>query len=258
MPFVEDHTQLSIKSILLDTHASESSQASVRYVLGLAQRYGSTVSLADVTSAAAICQIAESRQADLLVIGADKLQLRNPDARPTIEEILRTAPCPVLIIGPEVTHREHAKLVLERIAYVTDFSTSSLDALPYTLALAQDNDAQLTLVHIAQETTTGPFHYGDSRRVAFRKRLESLIPARSGLLAESEFVVGNGGRMEGLVRVAVNLNASLIVVSARGTPAKTSAPMLWPIVGQVVWRAPCPALIVRADRLNLLGRRRHE
>lgn len=258
MPFVEDQTHLSIKNILLDAQVSEFSQAIVPCVLGLAQRYGSTMSLANLTSAAAICEIAQSRQADLLVIGTDKLQLRNPDAGSTIEEILRTAPCPVLIIGPEVTHREHAKFVLERIAYVTDFSTSSLDALPYALALALDNDAKLTLVHIAQETTTGPFHYGDSRSVAFRKRLESLIPATGTLLAESEFVVGNGDRTEGLVRVAVNLNASLIVVSARGTPAKTSAPMLWPIVGQVVWRAPCPVLIVRADRLNILGRRRHE
>jgi nucleotide-binding universal stress UspA family protein len=119
--------------------------------------------------------------------------------------------------------------------------------LPYALALAQDNDAQFTLVHVAEETTMGPSYCGNSRTVAFRKRLENLIPARIGVLGKSEFVVGTGDRAGGLVRITANLNASLIVMSTRRTPARASVRMLWPIGDQVVCRAHCPVLIVRGS-----------
>jgi nucleotide-binding universal stress UspA family protein len=152
-------------------------------------------------------------------------------------------PCPVLIIGPNVTQAELAKGGLERIVYVTDFSTSSLDALPYALTLAPDNGAQLALVHVAEETTMGLSYYGDSRSVVFRKRLENLVPVRSGFL--SEFVIGEGDRVEGLLRVTANLNASLIVMSAREISAEASAPVLGLVAGQVVCRAHCPVLMVR-------------
>jgi nucleotide-binding universal stress UspA family protein len=238
---MEEQTHLSIKNILL---ATEPSEGILSYVAGLAQRYGSSISLADAISSETICEIVRNRQVDLVVIGVHGEKLRF-NLGSTAEEILRMVPCPVLIIGPKVTQTELAKGGLERIVYVTDFSTSSLEALPYTVALAQDNGAQLTFVHVAEETTMGPFYYGDSRSVAFRKRLESIVPARSGFLCESEFVVGNGDQAEGLVRVAANLNASLIVMSVRGTPAGASARVLRPPDGQVICRAHCPVLMVR-------------
>jgi nucleotide-binding universal stress UspA family protein len=150
-------------------------------------------------------------------------------------------PCPVLIIGPNVTQMELAKGDLERIVYVTDYTTSSLDGLPYALALAQDHDAQVKFVHVSAETTMRPFHFGNSRIVAFRKRLESLVASGKGLLQESESVVQEGDRAEALVRIACNLHAGLIVMSVRGN----QAPLLWPIASQVVCRAPCPVLTVR-------------
>jgi len=244
MPCLAEEMRLCIKNILLSADVSESSQAILSYVVGLAQRYSASLSSAGMISPAAICEIVRNRQIDLVVIGMHDQVARKFNIGSTVVEILRTVPCPVLIIGPKVTHAELAKRALERIIYVTDFSTSSLDALPYTVALAQGNEAQLTFVHLAEETTMGPFYYGNSRSVAFRKRLESLIPTSSGFLGESEFVVGNGDRAEGLARVAANLNANLIVMSVRGTSAKACVRVLWPIGSRVVCRAHCPVLTV--------------
>ena len=106
--------------------------------------------------------------------------------------------------------------------YVTNFTASSLDGVPYALALAQDHDAELKFVHVAEESPMRPFHFGNSRIVAFRKQLESLVASGNGLLQGSEFVVQEGDRAEGLVRIAANLHANLIVMSARGIPGKTS------------------------------------
>lgn len=243
MPCVEEQTRLSIKNILLATVFSEPSPEILSYAVGLARRYGSTMSLTGAASPRAICEIIRNRQVDLVVIGAHAPGLRKSGLDSVADEILHTVPCPVLTIGPNVTQMELAKGDLERIVYVTDYTTSSLDGLPYALALAQDHDAQVKFVHVSAETTMRPFHFGNSRIVAFRKRLESLVASGKSLLQESESVVQEGDRAEGLVRIASKLHASLIVMSARGN----QAPLLWPIASQVVCRAPCPVLTVRGS-----------
>ena len=243
MPYVEEQPRLSIKKILLATNSSESWEAILAYVAGLARQSGASISLADVTSAEVICAIVSNREVDLVVVATSR-SWRKLGTPSTAEDILTMMPCPVLIIGPEVTYTQLAKKALERIVYVTDFSISSLEALPYAVALAQDHETQLALVHVAEETMMGPFHYGDSRTVAFQKRLDSLLGSAPGFFAKSEFVVGYGDRAEGLVRVAATLNASLIVTSVRGTPAGAAARVLRPIDGRVVRRAPCPVLMV--------------
>jgi len=240
---VQEQARLSIKNILLATKPSQSSEAILAYVVGLSRRYGASISLADVTSAEVICAIVSNREVDLVVVARGQ-RLRELGTPSIAEDILPMVPCPVLIIGPAVTYTELARKALERIVYVTDFSISSLAALPYAVALAQDNEAQLALVHVAEETTMGPFHYGDSRTVIFRKRLDSLLGSTPGFFGKSEFVVGYGDRAKRLVRVAANLNASLIVMSVRGTPAAAAARVLPPIDGRVACRASCPVLMV--------------
>jgi len=247
VPCVEEQTRLSIRNILLATVFSEPSPEILSYAVGFARRYGSTMSLTGAVSPRAICEIIRNRQVDLVVIGTHAQELRKSDLDSAAEEILHTVPCPMLIIGPKVTHMELAKVDLERIVYVTDFTTSSLDGLPYALALAQDHDAQVKFVHVSEETTVGPFHFGNSRIVAFRKRFESLVASGKGLLQESESVVQEGDRAEGLVRIAASLHASLIVMSVRGNQTQP----LWPIAGQVICRAHCPVLTVGALSLNI-------
>ncbi len=245
VPFIEEETRLSIKNILLATVFTEPWEAILCYAVGLARRYGSKMSLTGAASAAAICKIIEKGQADLVVIGTQAQDERKSDLDMAVGEILRTVPCPMLIIGPRVTPVELAKGEFEQIVYITDYSVSSLDGLSYALALCQDHGAQLRFVHVSEGPTMGPFHFGNSRIVAFRKRLESLIESVEGRPRESEFAVQEGDRVEGLVTIAANLHASLIVMSARGVPEKTAPALMWPIATQVVCRAHCPVLIAR-------------
>ncbi len=91
----------------------------------------------------------------------------------------------------------------------------------------------------------GSFHFGNSRIVAFRKRLESLLGSVAGPLLESEFAVQEGDRVEGLVTIAANLHASLIVMSVRGVSGRATPALVWPIATQVVCRAHCPVLMAR-------------
>jgi nucleotide-binding universal stress UspA family protein len=256
---VEEQTRLSIKNILLATMFSEPSELILSYAVDLARLYGSTMSLTGAVSPAAICEITRNRQADLVVIGTDVQELRKSDLDLVAGEILRNVPCPVLIIGPRVAHVKLGKGDLEQIVYVTDFTTSSLDGLPYALAFAQDHDSRLTFVHVSEEITAAHFHFGNSRSTAFRKRLESLAAAENGFshesagkgfLRESEFVISEGDRAGELVRIAANLCASLIVMSAGGSPAQ----MAWPLASQVVGLAHCPVLAVPRPSMEGLSK----
>jgi nucleotide-binding universal stress UspA family protein len=216
------------------------------------------MSLTGAVSPAAICEIVRKGRVDLVVIGTQAQDVRKSDLDSAAEEVLHTVPCPMLIIGRKVTEMGLAKGALERIVYVTNYTTSSLDGLPYTLALAQDHDAQLKFVHVSEEATMGRFYFGSSRTGAFRKRLESLVGSQDGLLRESEFVIAEGDRSGGLVRVAANLHASLIAMSAQQIPDKTPPHLLWPMAGQVVHGANCPVLIVRGRPLEEYRRMCHE
>lgn len=250
MLYVEQETRLSIKNILIATVFSEPSQAILSYAVGFARRYGSTMSLTGAVTPRSICEIIRNQQVDLAVVGTHAQGVGESQLNSASQEILHTAPCPMLIIGPKVTAMELAKGELDRIVYVTDYTTSSLDGLLYALALAEDHDAQVKFVHVSEETTLGPFHFGNSRIVAFRKRFESLVASGNGLLQESESVVQEGDRAEGLVSMAAKLHASLIVMIARETPLSA-------IASRVLCRAHCPVLTVTSSSPQYLrsGRR---
>jgi len=181
-----------------------------------------------------------------VVVGTQAPGVRTSDLDVAVAEILGTLPCPMLIIGPQVTPLELAKEEFEQIVYITDYTLGSLDGLPYALALSQDYGAQLGFVHVADGLTMGPFHFGNSRIVTFRKRLEGLLHSAEALLQESEFAVQEGDRVEGLVAIAAKLHASLVVISARRFPERTAPCLMWPIATQTVRRAHCPVLITRA------------
>ncbi len=152
---------------------------------------------------------------------------------------------PYWVIGPRVTETELAKRSFDQIVYVTDYTTDSLSGLPYALALAQDYNAQLEFVHVADRPTMGPFHFGNSRSTAFRKRLESIVGSGMNVLQKLEFSVQEGDRVEALVRIAASLHASVIVLNTRRSEDPVPSYALWPIIVQVLQLALCPVLLLR-------------
>jgi nucleotide-binding universal stress UspA family protein len=241
VPWVEEETRLSIKNILLATMFSEPSESLLGYVVGFARRYDAKTSLTGAASPGAIREIITKQEIDLVVIGTHAHDSRKSYLDIAVGELLSNVPCPMLIIGPQVTQMELAKSEIQRILYVTDYTISSLDGVQYALALAQDHDAEVSFVHVSGETPVGPFHFGNPRIVGFQKRLESLIASGKGYLRESGFAVQEGDRAQGVVKIAANLRTSMIVMSARGNAAQ----LPWPMAAQVVCRARCPVLVTR-------------
>jgi len=170
----------------------------------------------------ALARLVEEYDIDLIVIGTgarkglEKLLLGS-----IAEEVFRTAACPVLTVGPHVTHWE-IDGKLRRILFATDFGIESVHALPYALSLAESNQARLTLLHVAPEPGTplpepepGTLPLLDPSEVVAsgEKQLHSLIPEGMALWHEPEYLVQFGPTAETILRIGQD--ADLIVLGVK-------------------------------------------
>lgn len=190
-----------------------------------------------------ISGIIAAKQIDLLILGTRGRQgLRKLVLGSDAERIYRQALCPVLTVGPKaaISGRPHKP---KQIVFPTDMSASSLRALPYALSLAEENDATLTLLHLAPLV---PWQEQGLVAGSGRKRLDALVPEEARLWCKPESVVRFEFPVEGVLHFAEERDADLIVMGVRKTAGTTLTSHLpWTIASEVVSEAPCPVLTVR-------------
>jgi nucleotide-binding universal stress UspA family protein len=163
------------------------------------------------------------------------------------EEIFRSAPSPVLIIGPHISKDTKSRLAMKEILYATDFSPESLNALPYALSLAQDNKGHLTVLNVIVQSEAGEsIHQRNYIESTLRLLLE-LAPIETTLWSEINFRVEQGPAAEKILEVACVLGADLIVLGVRGAAGHilSTTHLFRPIAHRIVTHAECPVLTVR-------------
>jgi nucleotide-binding universal stress UspA family protein len=190
-----------------------------------------------------ISSIIADHEIDLLVLGTRGRQgLRKLVLGSEAEKIYRQAPCPVLTVGPNagISGRPHKP---RQILFPTDISESSLRALPYALSLAEENEATLTLLHFVPLV---PWQEQGPVAESAQRRLEALVPEEAKLWCEPKYVARFEFPVEGVLRVAEEEDADLIVMGVRQTVGTTLTSHLpWTIASEIVSEAPCPVLTVR-------------
>lgn len=189
-----------------------------------------------------ISEVIEKHSIDLVVAGTHGRQgLKKVFLGSVAEKIYRQAKCPVLTVRPEVAASRGTSWELKRILFATDFSETSLHALPWALSLAEENQASLILLHVAPLV---PYQYKDSIRETTCKRLEGLIPVEPW--CNSDFVVCFDFPAQGILQIARDREADLIVLGVnRRAAVGLSSHLPWSIASDVVSVAPCPVLTVR-------------
>ncbi|HTX14864.1 MAG TPA: universal stress protein [Candidatus Baltobacteraceae bacterium] len=184
-------------------------------------------------------------RADLVVLGTHgrtglgKL-LRGSSA----EEILRTAPCPVLTIGPQVSIAQ--KWQPNDILYATDFSPASLSGARYAIALAHEYKARLTLLHVVEGRKVDELVHESDLIASSKRLLRNLVPD-GALHEEPRCEVKQGAPADTILEAARSVNAGLIVLGAHRSSGVPGAASHLPIatVHKVIAHAPCPVLTVR-------------
>ena len=163
------------------------------------------------------------------------------------EEVLRHATCPVLTVGPDVLPTLMDRQQLTHVLFATDFSDGSMKALPYALSLAEENNAELTLMHVLEQLEPMPMEYSQELLANYRKRLWDIVPDDASLWCKPQVSVIVGVAANEIVQFAHDRQADLIVMGAHSGGAVASH-LPWTVVHGVVRHARCPVLTVRGAK----------
>jgi nucleotide-binding universal stress UspA family protein len=190
--------------------------------------------------------IAQERHADLIVVGTSG---RSGVGRILLgsvaEEIIRQAKCPVLAVGPLAQFGASREASFKRIVYATDFGEGSRVAAVYAIAVAQEHQAHLTLLHVIEPPKAGDFVHPQELEEAALLSLRGLVPREADLWCEPRTVVRHGAPAEKILEVAEKEQADLIVLGLRAAKGVGRATHLTNVAHQVLSHATCPVLTVR-------------
>ena len=198
-----------------------------------------------------LSEILKEGQTDLIVLGTHgRTGMQKVLLGSSAEEIFRRSPVPVLTIGPTVRSGAHNGGRFRCVLFATDFQQCSLTAVRYALSFAQENQAQLVLLHVLPKHRYRRAYQAERtiscRSVASTARVDS---GRSGSVVQA----GGGrraarrpGRPDNWT--AAERKADLIVLGARGIDgmAAMSSHVARATAYKVVVKAPCPVLTVRS------------
>ena len=137
-------------------------------------------------------------------------------------------------------------IVLKHVLVATDFSPPSDAALTYASALARTFDAELHVLHVAENfffraTPSDPHAVVAARQRTLDHRLAAA--ARAGLRARAVIEVSDSPA-DAIVEYAQGEGIDLIVMGTHGRSA-ISQLLVGSVAERVVRTAPCPVLTVR-------------
>ena len=163
------------------------------------------------------------------------------------EQVLRHANCPVLTVGPDVLLTLVDRQQLTHVLFATDFSQGSMHAVTYALSLAEENNADLTLMHVLEQLEPMPVQYSKELLADYRKRLWEMVPDDANLWCKPQVTVGIGVAADEIVRLAHDRQVDLIVMGVHSGGAVANH-LPWTVVHSVVRHARCPVLTVRGAK----------
>lgn len=187
-----------------------------------------------------VFELAVNLNIDLIVLGTHgRRGIKHLVMGSVAEQIMHRAMCAVLTIGPHMQSSGMARGAINSIVYATRFSPGSVHALDYAISFARAHPCRLIVFHGVPIEAVGARTDLQELIRRTKKRLEDLIPKD----IEHELVIGSSPAADGILQLATERGADLIVMGARSR-ALGEAP--WATTHRVVCGAECPVLTVRA------------
>jgi nucleotide-binding universal stress UspA family protein len=203
-----------------------------------------------------ILREAEAMAADLLVLGSHGLTgVKRLVMGSTAEDVLRHATTPVLIVPAHAGAPPLSGVPFKQIVCAVDFDADSYRALRYAFDLAQESDAELTLLHAVEMPVVHvgaedlAFDLEATRQMAIRdarERLEALVPEAARAYCTVHAEVADGQAQTAILRLATEAKADLIIMGVRNRNAFDVA-VFGSHTQAVVRAAHCPVLTVHQE-----------
>ena len=159
------------------------------------------------------------------------------------ERILRHAPVPVLILSDA-----HADLRvpphIREILVTTDFSKGTNDAMSYALSLAQEADAEVTLLHVVRQLPERAKPVKPLAEV-LGEHLDSLVPDEDRDWCKVRSKIEIGTPYQRIIAATENSDVDLLVMNIHGKGMVDRA-LMGSTAERVIRAVTCPALAVPA------------
>lgn len=204
----------------------------------------------------AIVTQVDATQADMLVLGTHgRSGFQRLFLGSVTEKVMRKVKCPTLVVPPRAPDiAPDSPVAFHRVLCPIDFSESSLAALEYAITMAEESDAQLTLLHVTEmpaALTQEPFvvdvELSRVREAAVndaRRKLEQLIPEGARAYCKVDTAVVEGRAYREILRQAAENKTDLIVMGVHGRGALDLL-LFGSTTHHVIRASTCPVLIVR-------------
>lgn len=187
---------------------------------------------------AEIESVIESQKIDLVVLGTHGREgLKQVILGSVAETIFRAAPCPVLVVGPKVM-KKAASPVYRHLLFATDLSPVSLRSLPFVQAFAEENEAELVVLHVTQEKVESEKEQATTAE-SLGKWMRELIPPKPYL----EYEILFGAPAENILKLAAERQCDLILLGAHHA-SSFATHLPGAVAHRIVCEAPCPVLTV--------------
>ena len=191
--------------------------------------------------------------ADLLVIGTHgRSGFQRFFLGSVTEKVIRRTPCPTLVVPPRAPDvPAGVRIQFHRILCAVDLSESSLDALGRAINIADEADAQLTVLHVVElspllidEPTLDFARIREAAAADARRKLHELIPEQARTYCTVDTAVVEGRAYREILRHARERQSDLIVMGVHGQGALDLLGF-GSTTHHVIRTSACPVLIVR-------------
>ncbi|HTQ60464.1 MAG TPA: universal stress protein [Candidatus Solibacter sp.] len=198
-----------------------------------------------------VSRLVKVHDIDLIVLGTHgRTGLKKALLGSSAEEVFRHSRVPVLTNGPAARESTKDFARFHCILFATDFNEASSAAASYAVSLAEENQAQLVLLHVLPQPKPGKTSKPGELSVAEAiHRLESFVPQEAEFWCRPRAVVGHGDTADQVLSAARKHEADLIVLGVQGMHGLTrvAARVQKDIAYEIVAHAPCPVLTIRGE-----------
>jgi len=173
----------------------------------------------------------------------------------TTEKLLRHSPVPLVTISA-MGERAFNMPRFRRILVTTDFSDGTPDALAYAFSLAQENESQVTLMHVLHDISADlSGKYRDSLINGLRRQLDDMVPAEARNWCDIVTRVETGVPYRIILRTIEDERPDLLVMNIHGKGMLDRA-LLGSTAERVVRAASCPVMMIPPIKRKLKRRAR--